>query len=187
LQVLTEAARHQHSLRPRFADLVDLLLGWALDPELPESAGWVAGQRCWRCIYARGDPVRCDAWQKFCGELTLLRLSFIVLHGGFFTAVVLLLRLSFIVLHGGFFTAVVLLLCLSFIVLHGGFFTAVVLLLLQTRTAAPVCCLWTSVGLTGSLHPEHLYIPPHRLGFLRSGSPVSLAGDGLRFALRKWM
>jgi hypothetical protein len=33
-----QAARHEHSLRAHFQDLVDLLLGWSLEPTLPDSA-----------------------------------------------------------------------------------------------------------------------------------------------------
>ena len=32
-----QAARHTHSMRSRLADLVDLLLGWSLEPDLPHS------------------------------------------------------------------------------------------------------------------------------------------------------
>lgn len=32
-----QAARHIHSLRAHFKDLVDLLLGWSLEPSLPNA------------------------------------------------------------------------------------------------------------------------------------------------------
>lgn len=38
LDLTLQAARHQHSLAGRFQDLVDLLLGWALEPQLPAAA-----------------------------------------------------------------------------------------------------------------------------------------------------
>ncbi len=37
LWCVQQVARHTHSLRPRFRDLVDLLLGWSLDPQLPDA------------------------------------------------------------------------------------------------------------------------------------------------------
>ncbi len=37
-----QVARHIHSLRAHFKDLVDLLLGWSLEPSLPDST------RCFR-------------------------------------------------------------------------------------------------------------------------------------------
>ncbi|KAK9839154.1 hypothetical protein WJX74_010625 [Apatococcus lobatus] len=36
LGVVVQAAKHTHSIRPRFQDLMDSLLGWALDPQLPD-------------------------------------------------------------------------------------------------------------------------------------------------------
>ena len=33
-----QAARHTHAMRSRLQDLVDLLLGWSLEPDLPTSA-----------------------------------------------------------------------------------------------------------------------------------------------------
>ena len=36
-----QAARHTHAVRSRLLDLVDLLLGWRLEPELPAAVGWV--------------------------------------------------------------------------------------------------------------------------------------------------
>ena len=42
LDALAQAARHLASLRPRFQDLVDLLLGWALEPALPARVRSVA-------------------------------------------------------------------------------------------------------------------------------------------------
>ena len=40
LQALAAAARHQHSMRARFQDIVDLMLGWAMDPGLTAAARW---------------------------------------------------------------------------------------------------------------------------------------------------
>jgi len=41
-----QVARHTHSLRPRFRDLVDLLLGWSLDPQLPDAMRSAARSPC---------------------------------------------------------------------------------------------------------------------------------------------
>ncbi|GAB4817948.1 hypothetical protein N2152v2_004994 [Parachlorella kessleri] len=38
LEVVMQASKHHHSLRGRFSDLVDVLLGWALEPALPPAA-----------------------------------------------------------------------------------------------------------------------------------------------------
>lgn len=40
-----QAARHTHAVRSRLLDLVDLLLGWRLEPDLPAAVGWVASDR----------------------------------------------------------------------------------------------------------------------------------------------
>lgn len=36
-----QAARHTHAVRSRLLDLVDLLLGWSLEPDLPPGVGCV--------------------------------------------------------------------------------------------------------------------------------------------------
>ncbi|CAL8462813.1 g2346 [Coccomyxa elongata] len=54
LALLTQVARHIHSLRAHFKDLVDLLLGWSLEPSLPDSirpllySTFISFQPIWR-------------------------------------------------------------------------------------------------------------------------------------------
>jgi hypothetical protein len=51
--VHTQASRHEAALVARLPSVVDLLLGWALDPQLPPAARWVSSQG------SKGSPDPC--------------------------------------------------------------------------------------------------------------------------------
>ena len=75
-----QAARHTHSMRSRLADLVDLLLGWSLEPDLPHSTRYPHMRDLVRSYCALLFCIKCIGSSTQCQGLTPSPCSCAPLH-----------------------------------------------------------------------------------------------------------